>query len=60
MIKTSTWFVLQNKINAYLEVIESGQIYESYPDAQDKYFQIGIAFKFSQNDTTIDFLDGVK
>jgi|SRR5690606_7921674 len=52
--------VLQNKINAYLEVIESGEIYESYPDAQDKSFQIGIAFKFSPNEAAIDFLEKVK
>jgi hypothetical protein len=30
--------ILQDKINAYLEVIESGQIYEIYPDAVDKNF----------------------
>lgn len=52
--------VLQNKINAYLEVIENGEIYESYPDAQDKSFQIGIAFKFSPNETAIEFLRRVK
>lgn len=51
---------LQNKINTYLEVIESGEIYESYPDAQDKTFQISIAFKFSPNEAAIDFLEKVK
>ncbi|GGH14665.1 hypothetical protein FAZ19_07270 [Sphingobacterium alkalisoli] len=52
--------LLQDKINAYLEVIESGEIYESYPDAKGKGFQIGIAFKFSPNDTAIDFLEKVE
>ncbi len=52
--------VLQNKINAYLEVIESGEIYESYPDAMGKKFQIGIAFKFSPNEEAVDFLKKVK
>jgi|SRR5690554_5662069 hypothetical protein len=52
--------LLQNKINAYLGVIESGEIYESYPEAQDKSFQIAIAFKFSPNETAIDFLERVR
>lgn len=52
--------ILQDKINAYLEVIESGEIYESYPDARDRAFQIDIAFKFPPNEIAIDFLKRVK
>jgi hypothetical protein len=52
--------ILQDKINAYLEVIESGEIYESYPDAQNRKFQIDVAFKYSPNEDAINFLTRVK
>ncbi len=52
--------ILQDKINVYLEVIESGEIYDIYPDAQDRIFQIEVAFKYSLNDIAIDFLSKVK
>ena len=52
--------LLQDKINGYLEVIESGEIYESYPDAKGKGFQIDIAFKFLPTDTAIGFLEKIE
>jgi len=51
--------ILQEKINAYLEAIESGQIYESYPDAKNRRFQIGIAFKYPPNKDAMNFLEKV-
>ena len=40
---------LQNKINSYLEVVESNQIYEIYPDAIGKQISINVALKYKPN-----------
>lgn len=48
--------ILQEKINAYIDVIESGEIFESYPNAQDRKLQIEIVFKYSPNAVAVDFL----
>ncbi len=37
---------LQEKLNAYFEFVESGQIYTSYPDAIGKMFLIDIVHKY--------------
>lgn len=52
--------MLQSKINGYLQFIESGEIYEQYPDAKGKAYQIGIAFKFAPDKTGMEFLKKVK
>ena len=52
--------ILQEKINAYLDVIESGEIFESYPEAQNRKLKIEIVFKFYPNTTAVDFLSKVK
>ena len=52
--------ILQDKINAYLEVIESGQIYDIYPDAKDKNFIIQLAMKYKPNKRANDFLESIK
>jgi len=52
--------ILQNKINAYLEVIESGEIYESYPDAKGRSIQISISFKYLPDEEGADFLEKVQ
>lgn len=52
--------LLENKINAYLGVIESDDIYEIYPSAIGKKFHIEIAFKFLPNDAANNFLTTVK
>lgn len=51
--------LLQDKINAYLDAIESGSIYESYPNAKNRTFQISIAFKYPPNKDAINFLEKV-
>lgn len=38
--------ILQDKIFVYLEFIESGQLIETYPDAEDKEIIISIKLKF--------------
>ena len=52
--------ILQDKINAYLEIIENGQIYEIYPDAIDKNFVIQVAMKYKPNKKAIKFLEDIK
>jgi hypothetical protein len=52
--------ILQEKINSYMDFIESGQIYESYPSAVDKKIMIQIVFKYLPNETGDEFLMIVK
>ena len=52
--------ILQDKINAYLEIIEDGQIYEVYPDAIGKSFLIQVAMKYKPNKNAIQFLENVR
>ena len=47
---------LQDKINSYLEYIESGQIVESYPDSIGKKVRIEIVAKFEFPTHHNDFL----
>ncbi len=42
--------LLQEKINAYLRFIESGEIYEEYPDAKGKKIIISVHAKFQPNE----------
>jgi hypothetical protein len=37
---------IQDKFNAYLEFIESGQIFEDYPPARNKDLVIDVIFRF--------------
>ena len=38
---------LQDKLNAYFEFIESGQIWEFYPTAHGKRIRIDVVFRFA-------------
>jgi Ni,Fe-hydrogenase maturation factor len=38
-------FMLQEKLNLYLSFIESGEIYETYPQSKNRTLKIGIRFK---------------
>ncbi len=51
---------LQEKINTYLRVIESGEIYEVYPQSEGKEFIIQIMMKYSPNETALEFLNRVE
>jgi hypothetical protein len=57
-----TWHLqlLQDKINAYLQFIESGQIVEDYPAAAEKEVIIEIALKYEPTDEATTFLRKVK
>ena len=38
-------FQLQEKLNTYLRFIESGELFERYPDAKGRTAQIAVVFK---------------
>ena len=47
---------LQEKINTYLSFIESGEIYESYPEATGKTIKIEIVCKHEPDSESVLFL----
>lgn len=47
---------LQDKINKYLEFIESGQIYEEYIDAKGKELRIDVISKYDFTEIANDFI----
>jgi hypothetical protein len=48
--------ILQDKINSYLAFLESGEIYEKYPDAKGRRQRIEITFKYAPNQLAYSFL----
>ena len=57
-----TWHLqlLQDKINAYLQFIESGQILEDYPSAAEKEVVIETVMKYQPTSVAISFLQEAK
>ena len=53
---TEHLLTLQEKLNTYLRFLESGEIYDSYPDAVGKALIIDVAFKFAPNLEARSFL----
>ena len=53
-------FILQEKLNTYLRFIESGEIYQKYPDARNKSLHIDVKFHYPLVAPGIDFLQTVK
>ena len=49
--------LLQDKLNAYLQFIENGQIYEAYPNANGKKITIEIKAKFIPDSEALKFLN---
>jgi hypothetical protein len=47
---------LQAKLNAYLEFIESGQVWEACPAAKGRQLRINIVFRFSPPPAATEFL----
>ena len=47
---------LQDKINKYLEFIESGQIYDDYPEAKGKELRIDVVSKYDLTELGNDFI----
>jgi len=52
--------ILQDKINAYLRFIESGDIYQQYPKAKGRNIMIEVVVKYDPDRNGKIFLDGVK
>jgi hypothetical protein len=48
---------LQDKINAYLVFIESGEIFSAYPQAKDRDFRIDVELAFRPSAEAAAFLD---
>lgn len=57
-----TWHLqlLQDKINSYLQFIESGQIFNDYPNAAGRELIIEIVMQFEPNEEGISFLEKAK
>lgn len=52
--------ILQDKINAYLESIESEDLYEKYPDARGRNIIIRVVALHNPNEEGSEFLERVK
>ncbi|AZZ90663.1 hypothetical protein EUZ85_08000 [Hahella sp. KA22] len=49
-------YLLQEKINTYLAFIESGEVYEIYPDSKGKELKINVVCKYEPSLTALKFL----
>lgn len=58
--KSNHLILLQDKVNAYLEFIENGQLFETYPDANSCKIGIEICAKYTIPKIGLDFLKKVK
>lgn len=52
--------MLQDKLNTYLAFIESGELYEKYPDAKGRRPRIDVVFKYKSDAGGYSFLSKVK
>ena len=52
--------VLQEKLNAYIQFIEDGEVFEKYPDAKKDHISIDVVFKFEPTTDAILFLNRCK
>ncbi len=50
---------LQDKLNAYFGFVETGQVYETYPEASGQPLRIDIVSKFPIPETSLSFLQKV-
>jgi hypothetical protein len=49
--------ILQRKFNAYLAFVESGEIFDSYPNSQGRLVEFRVVFKFRPDAEGIEFLN---
>lgn len=52
--------ILQTKINTYLSFIESGEIYDSYPDSRGRAVRIDLVLRDSPSIAGAQFLEQVQ
>jgi hypothetical protein len=48
--------MIQDKLNSYLSFVESGEIFESYPNAKGKELIIDIVCKYTPDEEGVRFL----
>lgn len=58
--KNEHLLLLQDKINSYLNFVESGQLFEEYPNSKNKDIAIGLVMKFEPNEFASNFLKKCK
>ena len=51
---------LQEKLNAYISFVESGQLLRDYPDATDRAVRIEIVCKYPPSELALKFLNLVR
>ena len=49
--------ILQNKLNAYLDFVQSGQILEDYPSAENNEITINVLMKYAPKEIALTFLN---
>ena len=59
-VENKQLLVLQEKINGYLRFIESGEIYDAYPQAHGKRIMINIVAIHSPLGDAVKFIDRAK
>lgn len=52
-------WLLQEKINAYLRFVESGEIFKTYPDAKNRKIVIDVRCKYRPDQSALNFLQRV-
>ena len=48
---------LKNKLNSYLDFVQSGQILEDYPSSEDKEITISVVLKYAPTEVALNFLN---
>lgn len=51
--------LLQEKLNTYLRFVESGELFDSYPNANDRHLRIDVVYKYPPADRALDFYNQV-
>lgn len=49
--------ILQKKINAYLDFIQSEQIFEDYPNAKNRKLKISVSMKYEPTENSLQTLE---
>lgn len=52
--------ILQKKINAYLDFIQSEQIFEDYPNAKNRKLKIFVSMKYEPTENSLQTLENFK
>ena len=52
--------ILQKKINAYLDFIQSEQIFEDYPNAKNRELKISVSMKYEPTENSLQTLENFK